>query len=194
MKVIAFNGSPKKEGNTYNLIEIVFEELQKEGITTELISLAGQNLQGCIACYKCFSNKNLKCVITTDTLNEYIPKILEADGVIIGSPTYFAGMTSNTKSLVDRLGLIAKANENPYKRKVGATVVAGRRAGFVNVFNGINHFFLGCEMIVPGSSYWNLGVGRMPGEVEKDEEGVITMKNLGKNMAWVLKSINNTNS
>ena len=187
MKVVAFNGSARKDGNTAALINLVFGELQKEGIETELYQLAGKKIHGCMACYKCFQNKDQRCSVTNDVLNECIEKMLEADGIILGSPTYFANVTTEIKALIDRAGLVAKANGDIFRRKVGAAVVAVRRAGSVFVFDAINHFFFISQMNVPGASYWNLGIGRDKGDVEKDEEGVQTMKVLGENMAWLLK-------
>ena len=190
MKVIAFNGSPRKEGNTYQSIQVVIGELQKEGIETEVIQLGGKRIHGCTACYKCFKNKDKECSIKNDEVNEYIKKMIEADGIIIGSPVYFSNVTSEVKAFIDRTGLVARANDNLLKRKVGAGVVAVRRAGATFAFSAINFFFFIQEMIVPGSIYWNLAIGREPGEVQEDQEGMMTFKTLGQNMAWLLKKIN----
>lgn len=190
MKVIAFNGSQRKEGNTSILINLVFDELKAEGIETEMYSLAGKPVQGCIACYKCFEKKNRRCNVVKDIINECIQKMDEADGILLGSPTYFADVSASMKALIERAGMVGRANSEMYGRKVGAAVVAVRRAGGIHVFNSLNYFFTISGMIVPGSSYWNLGIGRQPGEVNNDAEGVQTMKNLGKNMAWLLKKIN----
>jgi multimeric flavodoxin WrbA len=190
MKVVAFNGSPRKEGNTYQSLQVVTEELQKEGIETEVIQLGGKSIHGCTACYKCFKNKDKECTIKDDEVNEYIKKMIEADGIIIGSPVYFSNVTSEVKALIDRTGLVARANDNLLKRKVGAGVVAVRRAGATFAFSAINFFFFIQEMIVPGSIYWNLAIGREPGEVQEDQEGMMTFKTLGQNMAWLLKKIN----
>ena len=189
MKVIAFNGSARKEGNTAILLNLVLDELKAEGIETELYSLAGKPVQGCIACFKCFEKKNKRCSVEKDIINECIAKMVEADGILLGSPTYFADVSASMKALIERCGMVGRANEGLYKRKVGAAVVAVRRAGGIHVFNSLNYFFSINEMIIPGSSYWNLGIGRQPGEVSADAEGVQTMKNLGKNMAWLLKKI-----
>ncbi len=191
MKVVAFNGSARREGNTKILLDTVLNEIRKEGIETELISLSGKNLAGCIACFKCFERKNRRCAVENDEMNSYIERMLEADGILLGSPTYFADLTANMKALIERAGMVARANSDMFRRKAGAGVVAVRRAGSVHVFNSMNYFFLIGQMIVPGSSYWNLGIGRQPGEVMKDEEGIQTMVNLGKNMAWILKRIGN---
>jgi multimeric flavodoxin WrbA len=189
MKVIAFNGSARKDGNTAVLINLVFGELQNEGIETELFQLAGKKIRGCMACYKCFQNKDQRCSVKNDDLNECIEKMLEADGIILGSPTYFANVSTEIKALIDRAGLVGKANGDMFRRKLGGAVVAVRRAGSIHVFNSINHFFFISQMVVPGASYWNLGIGREKGDVEKDEEGIQTMKVLGKNMAWLLKKL-----
>ncbi|MBL7177583.1 MAG: flavodoxin family protein [Desulfobacteraceae bacterium] len=191
MKVIAFNGSPHKEGNTAILVNYVFSELEKEGIETELVQLAGKKIKGCLGCYKCFANKDQRCSVTTDDLNGCIEKMVDADGIILASPTYISSITSETKALMDRAVLVTLANDNTMlKRKVGAAVVAERRAGSMMAFNTLNQFFLITQMIIPASRYWNMGIGLMPGEVEKDEEGISIMKTLGENMAWLLKKIN----
>ena len=189
MKVVAFNGSARKDGNTAILIGKVFRVLETEGIETELIQLAGSRIHGCIACMKCFKNKDQRCSVKDDNANECIEKMLGADGIILGSPTYFANVSTEMKALIDRAGMVSRANSDMLARKVGAAVVAARRAGAIHVFNSINHFFFIGQMIVPGSSYWNLGIGREKGEVEKDEEGIQTMKDLGRNMAWLLKKL-----
>jgi multimeric flavodoxin WrbA len=190
VKVIAFNGSARKDGNTSILIKRVLQVLEAEGIETELIQLAGEPIRGCNACRTCYTTRNKRCAIEDDNVNVYIQKMLEADGLILGSPVYFSMMTPELKALIDRAGYVARANSDMFKRKVGAAVVAVRRAGAIPTFDAINHFFLISQMIVPGSSYWNIGVGRHKGDVEGDEEGMETMETLGKNMAWLLKKLN----
>lgn len=190
MKVVAFNGSARKNGNTAILIRHVLEILEKAGIETEFIQLSGEQIHGCMACGTCRKVKNKKCKIDSDNVNLYIQKMAGADGIILGSPTYFSMMSSEMKALVDRAGFVARSNSNMFRRKVGAAVVAVRRAGGIPTFDAINNFFLINEMIIPGSSYWNVGIGSRKGDVEKDEEGLKTMENLGKNMAWLLKKIN----
>ena len=187
MKVIAFNGSARKNGNTAILIREVFSELDAEGIGTEMIQMAGKTIRGCTACRKCYDNKNKRCAIDNDFANECIDKMIEADGIIMASPTYFANVTAEMKALIDRAGYVARANSDMLGRKIGAAVVAARRAGAIHAFDTINHFFLISQMIVPGSSYWNIGIGRAIGDVEQDEEGLETMRILGRNMAWLLK-------
>ncbi len=188
MKVIAFNGSPRKKGNTYHCIQVVLEVLRKEGIETELIQLGGTEIKSCRACYKCFEKKNYRC-IQRDGFNLLMERMIAADGVIIGSPTYFANVTPEVKSLIDRAGLVAIANDYLLKRKVGAAVVAVRRAGATDVYSAINYFFGINHIIIPGSSYWNLGVGLDPGDVLKDKEGIGTLRDLGENMAWLLERL-----
>ena len=190
MKVVAFNGSARKDGNTAILINQALKELEKQGIQTEMIQLSGQRIRGCTACYKCFDNKDKKCAVTEDAMNEYIARMLDADAIILASPTYFADVSAELKALIDRAGLVARANDNMFRRKVGAAIVAVRRAGAIHAFDTINHFFLIGEMIIPGSSYWNVGLGLKKGDAENDEEGLQTMQQLGRNMAWLLKKIN----
>ncbi len=187
MKVVAFNGSPRKNGNTSILIGYVFKKLQKQGITTEMVQLGDKKIKGCIACYKCRQKKNKQCVIKTDIVNQCIDKMLKADAIILASPTYVTDVTAEMKALIDRACLVAKANDDMFRRKIGAAVVAVRRGGATHAFDTMNHFFLISQMIVPGSCYWNLGIGLAPGDVRKDEEGIRTMKLLGENMAWLMK-------
>jgi multimeric flavodoxin WrbA len=189
MKVVAFNGSPRKDGNTGILIKHVLSRIEEAGIDTELVNLSGQINRGCTACLKCRENLNKRCVFDDDIINECIEKMIEADGIIIGSPTYFASMTAETKALIDRAGYVALGNGSLLRRKVGAAVTVARRAGNMNVFQGINNFFFINGMIVPGSTYWNLGIGRDIGDVESDEEGIQIMQELGTNMAWLMKKI-----
>ena len=189
MKVIAFNGSARKEGNTAILLNLVLAELKAEGIETELYSLAGKPVQGCIGCFKCFDKKDKRCNVEKDIINECIQKMVEADGILLGSPTYFADVSASMKAVIERCGMVGRANNGLYRRKVGAAVVAVRRAGGIHVFNSLNYVFSINEMIIPGSSYWNIGIGRQPGEVNNDAEGVQTMKSLGQNMAWLLKKV-----
>ncbi|HNX18564.1 MAG TPA: flavodoxin family protein [Methanoregula sp.] len=190
MKVVAFNGSARKDGNTAILVNMVFKELKKEGIETELVQLAGKKIRGCIACEKCFINQDKRCALKADVLNDCIEKMLEADGIILASPTYFTDVSTEMKALIDRAGFVAKANQDMFRRKVGASIVAVRRAGAIHAFDTMNHFFFISQMIVPGSSYWNIGLGLAPGDVKTDDEGIMTMKTLGSNMAWLLKKIN----
>lgn len=189
MKVVAFNGSSRAKGNTAILLNAALDELRKEGIETELVELAGKSIPGCRACYKCFDRADGHCVVTGDTVNECIDRMRAADGILLGSPTYFSDVSAGMKALIERAGMTARANANMLKRKVGAGVVAVRRTGAMHAFSSLNFFFLIGEMIVVGSEYWNVGIGREPGDAEKDAEGLQTMKVLGQNMAWLLKKI-----
>ncbi|MFC1502379.1 flavodoxin family protein [bacterium] len=189
MKVTAFNGSARKDGNTAILINAVLKELEKESIDTEMIQLAGKKIHGCIACYKCRENKDFECAVKNDDANMFIAKMREADGIILGSPVYFTDVTAEMKALIDRAGFVARGNDHMFRRKVGAAVVAVRRAGSIHTFDTLNHFFTISQMIIPGSSYWNLGIGGKIGDVESDAEGLKTMEVLGQNMAWLMKKI-----
>lgn len=189
MKVMAFNGSPRQNGNTNKALELVLAELHKEGIKTELVQMGSEDLHGCKGCGKCGKNKDEKCIFDEDKINEWIQMIKRADGIVIGSPTYFGGLSSQTKAFIDRVGYVSRANSGIFRHKVGAAVAINRRAGSLNTFDEINHFFLIGEMIVPGASYWNVGQAQKPGDMELDEEGVKIMQSLGKNMAWLLKKL-----
>jgi len=189
MKAIAINGSPRKGGNTEFLLKKVLEPISEAGIKTELIQIGGKQVHGCTACYKCMENKDSRCAINTDIVNEFIGKMIESDAIILGSPTYFAGMTSEMKALIDRAGFVAVANGRLFSRKIGAAVVVNRRGGATSVMDSINHMFLMSRMIVPGSTYWNFGVGREKGDVEKDVEALENMKDLGETIAWLVKRL-----
>jgi multimeric flavodoxin WrbA len=187
MKVVAFNCSPRKDGNTSHMIKDVFKVLEAEGIETEIVQVGGKDLHGCRACGTCSKNKNMRCVLDDDMLNMCVKKMVEADGIIIGSPTYFADCTAECKALIDRAGFVLRANGTPVRRKVGAAIAVARRAGTIHVIDTIDHFFTINEMIVIGSSYWNMSTARLDGDYEKDTEAVATMKTLGENMAWTIK-------
>lgn len=190
MKVIALNGSARKDGNTAILLNLVLDELKAEGIGTELVQMAGRAPQGCLACYKCFKNKDRRCSVDKDMVNEVIGKMLEADGILLGSPTYFSDVSAGMRAFIERCGFVGRANDYMLKRKVGASVVAVRRAGAVPAFNSMNLFLHYMQTVMPGASYWSLGIGRDPGDVLNDKEGVQTMRDLGRNMAWLLKKLN----
>lgn len=186
MKVVAFNGSPRKEGNTSILIHHVFSELEKQGIETDLVQLSEREIHGCIACYKCSQNPNRHCAVKSDAANEYIDKMLGADGIILGSPVYFQDVTPEMKALIDRTGYVARSNDRMFKDKVGASLVALRRSGGISTLDTMNHFFLSGQMIIVGRG---IAFGREIGEVEKDDEGMGLVKLLGQRMAWLLKKI-----
>ena len=189
MKVVALNGSARKDGNTAILLNLVLDELKGEDIETELIQMAGQPIAGCRLCYKCFENKDRRCGFKEDILNDLLEKMEGADGILLGSPTYFADVTVGMRAFIERCGFVTLANDYMFRRKVGAAVVAVRRAGAITALNSMNLFLHYTQMIMPGASYWNLGIGRDPGDVLKDKEGIRTMKNLGENMAWLLKKL-----
>jgi multimeric flavodoxin WrbA len=183
MKVVAFNGSPRRNGNTTILIKHVFGELEKQGIETELVQLSEREIHGCIACEKCSETKDRRCAVTNDAANEYIEKMLGADGIILGSPVYFQDVTSEMKALIDRTGYVSRSNGRMFKKKVGASVVSVRRSGAIHALDTMDHFFLSGEIIIVGRA---IGVGRARGEVEKDVEGIELVTSLGQRMAWLL--------
>jgi multimeric flavodoxin WrbA len=186
MKVVAFNGSPRVGGNTEQAIKIVFEELQKNGIETELVQLGGRKVYGCLACGKCREKKDKRCVRNDDEMNTYIQKMIEADGIILGSPVYFSNVSTEIKALIDRCGFVTKGNGDLLKGKVGAAVVAARRAGATFTYAAINMFFGISQMIIPSANYWNLTLSLQPGDIQKDAEGQQTFRTLGQNMAHLL--------
>ena len=187
MKVLAINGSARKDGNTAILLRYVLCEIEKDGIETELINLAGKTIHGCVACHECSARKDGYCGQRNDDGNQLIDAMRAADGILLGSPTYVADVSPEIKALMDRACLVSRANGHFLRRKAGAAVVAVRRAGAMHAFDALNHFFLITQMIIPGSSYWNIGIGRDKGDVENDAEGIQTMRTLGANMAWLLK-------
>lgn len=189
MKVIAVNGSARKGGNTALLIEAALAPLRDAGHECTLIELAGKDIRGCTACAVCRQKADGCCHGRKDDANEIIVELLAADAVILGSPTYFADVTAEMKALIDRAGYVNRGNDNLLARKPGAAVVAARRGGAIHAFDTINHFFLIAEMLVVGSSYWNVGIGAQKGEVEGDAEGIGTMRRLGENMAWLLERL-----
>lgn len=193
MKVVAFNGSPKKEGNTYHAIKLVTEELEKEGIEVEIVHVGNQVIRGCMACNGCARNQDEKCVMQGDSVNEWIQKMKEADGIILGSPVHYSGIAGTMKSFLDRAFYVSSSNGNLFRHKVGAAVAAVRRSGGVTTFEQLNNYINYSEMLMPTSRYWNVIHGTAPGEALQDAEGVQIMKTLGKNMAWLLKLKDNGN-
>lgn len=189
MKVIAFNGSPRKDGNTYLLLKTVCDELNNANIDTEILHIGERNIHGCTACMACRKNSNNRCIFNDDIVNQAVGKIIESDAVILGSPVYFGSLTGQMKAFIDRVGYVTRPNKL-LKRKVCASVAAVRRNGALEAFHSMNNLFTISEGIVVGSSYWNQGIGREIGDVLNDEEGINTMKTLGQNMAWLLNSLN----
>jgi multimeric flavodoxin WrbA len=190
VNVVAFNGSARRTGNTSLLIETAFEPLRAAGVECTRIDLGGETIRGCIACMKCAKAGDGNCHGIDDLVSrEAIPAAQAADAIIIGSPTYFADVSAETKALIDRLGYASRQGGPGLRRKLGAAVVAVRRGGAIHAFDTINHLFLISEMVVVGSSYWNVGIGRRPGEVADDDEGMGTMRTLGENLAWALPKL-----
>jgi multimeric flavodoxin WrbA len=189
MKVIAINGSPRKDGNTRLLLKAVLEPLAKAGWETESVQIGGKNIHGCRACFKCWETQNKRCVFGKDAFNETFARVIDADAVILGSPTYFADVSAEMKAFIDRAGFVAMANGCLLAGKIGAAVVAVRRGGATHVFDTMNHLFFISQMLVPGSTYWNMGYGLEPGQVAGDDEGLRNMNHLGKAIDWLGKAM-----
>lgn len=189
MKTVAFNGSPRKEGNTWHAIRMVAAELEHEGIETEIIHVGNKDIRGCSACGQCVKNRNEQCVLPGDEVNEWIQKMKCADGIILGSPVHYAAMAGTMKSFLDRAFYVTSANDGMLRHKVGASVVAVRRSGGLPTFDQLNNFLSYSEMLLPTSNYWNVIHGARQGEVIQDTEGVQIMRVLGKNMAWLMKLV-----
>lgn len=189
MKVVGFNGSPRKDGNTNILMNRLFRELEHEGIKTELVQLSEKEIRGCIACSKCYKNKDQRCAVKTDAANEYIEKMTGAQGIVLGSSVHFQDVTSEMKALIDRAGSVGLANGRMYRNKVGAALACFRRSGGMHTVDSMNHFFLSNEVIIAGRV---LGVAREKGDMEKDEEGLQIATSLGQRMAWVLRRLHNS--
>jgi len=189
MYAVAINGSPRKGGNTELLLTEVLEELKNGGWETELVKVGGTAIRGCIACNKCFENQDNECSVKKDKFNEIFAKMLKADAMILGSPTYFAAVSADLKALIERAGYVAYANGHAFTGKIGAAVVAVRRGGATHVYDTINHMFQMSRMIMPGSTYWNMGYGLNKGEVREDQEGLANMHHLGKSIDWLGKII-----
>lgn len=189
MNVVAFNGSPNREGNTWHALNLVTAELEKEGIGTEIVQVGSQAIRGCAACGICLKQKNEQCVLPGDEVNSWIQKMKQADGIILGSPVHYAAMGGTMKSFLDRAFYVTSVNDGMLRHKVGAAVVAVRRSGGLPTFDQLNNFLMYAEMLIPTSNYWNVIHGTHPGEVHQDTEGVQIMRVLGKNMAWLLKVV-----
>jgi multimeric flavodoxin WrbA len=186
MKVIGFNGSPRKDGNTTTLMGYLLREIEKEGIETELVQLSAKKIYGCLACYKCFKNQDRRCAVKKDATNDYIEKMTQVQGIVLGSPSYFQDVTAEMKALIDRAGFVGLANGKMYKNKVGASISCFRRTGGMHTIETMNHFFFSNELIIAGRA---LSVARDKGEVEKDEEGVQSAQTLGQKIAWLVKKL-----
>lgn len=189
MHVLGINGSPRKGGNTSILLQKLLDTAGAQGCSTEFFQLGGQVVRGCIACGACSKRKNKQCALKDDCFNELFGKMLLADAIVIGSPTYFADVSAETKALLDRAGHVALANGRLFRGKIGAAVIAVRRGGAIHTFDTINHMYLMSQMIVPGSVYWNMGIGLEKGDVNEDAEGLNNMVNLGATIAWLGKAL-----
>ena len=189
MYAVAINGSPRKGGNTELLLKEVLSELHDADWETELVKVGGTAIRGCIACEKCFENKDNECAVKKDKFNDIFSKMLKADAMILGSPTYFAAVSADLKALIERAGYVAYANNNAFSGKIGAAVVAVRRGGATHAYDTINHMFQMSRMVIPCSTYWNMGFGLDKGDVLEDEEGLANMRHLGKSIDWLGKAI-----
>ncbi|UWG99280.1 flavodoxin family protein [Dehalobacter sp. DCM] len=185
MKVIGINGSARKDGNTSIIMRIVFKELEKQEIETELIQFCDKEIAPCKGCFACRGNEN--CILKNDFFFECFEKLATSDGILLGSPVYSADVSAKMKAFLERAGVVVATNPEMLKYKVGASVSAVRRGGGMIAVDTMNHFLLNKEVIVAGSTYWNIVYGKDIGEVLNDDEGVRNMKNLGQNMAWLLK-------
>jgi multimeric flavodoxin WrbA len=186
-KILAINGSPRPDGNTANMLKTVLAVCEKAGHETELFQAGGKPVRGCLACGVC-GKKPGRCV-TDDWVNEVYQKMVAADAILLGSPTFFADLTPELKAVIDRAGYVSRCDGMKFSRKIGAGVAAVRRAGSIHVLDSINHFFLIHDMIVPGSSYWGMSIARDKGEFANDGEGVKTMERLGENIVWLLEKL-----
>lgn len=191
MKVLALNGSPKAQGNTFHALKMVTDQLEKEGIETQIVHVGNQAIRGCVACGQCRANQDEKCVLTGDKVNEWLQLMKQADGLLLGSPVHYAAMSGTMKCFLDRAFYVSGSNGGLLRHKVGASVVAVRRSGGLPAFNQLNNFLCYAEMLIPTSNYWNVIHGTTPGEVTQDPEGVQIMRMLGKNMAWLMKLVEN---
>jgi len=189
MYAIAINGSARTGGNTEILLNEVLGELQKRNWETELVKIGGTPIRGCLHCDKCFQNKNQECIQKKDIFNEVYAKMLKADAIIVGSPVYYAAIAAEPKALIERAGYVALVNGSSFAGKIGAAVIAVRRGGALPAFDSINHMFQMSQMIIPGSTYWNMGFGLEKGDVKKDEEAINNMRQLARSIDWLGKAI-----
>lgn len=191
MKVVAFNGSPRKEGNTYEALKLVGEQLEAKGIETEIVQVGIKNVKACTACNMCAKNQDKQCIIKKDDVNEWIRKMMEADGILLGSPVHYASLSASLKSFLDRAFYVSGVNGNLLRHKVGASVAVVRRSGGLPTFNEMNNYLSYSEMMIPTSNYWNVIHGLFPGQIHEDEEGLQILRVLGKNMAYLMELMEN---
>lgn len=191
MKVVAVNGSPNEQGNTAIALGAVTDALESQGIETRTFCLGKSNIRACIGCRQCFKLKNKKCVFDDDGANEIIAAMAEADGILLASPTYFAGISGNMKGFLDRAFYVHSANDSLFRHKVGASLTVARRAGTTGAIDQLNKYLLYGEFIIASGNYWDVAFGRIPGEAAQDVEGIQTMRVLANNMAYVLRLVEN---
>ncbi len=189
MKALGISGSPRPGGNTDTMVQLALDVLAGEGIETEFLSLADRPIKPCTGCAACKELEEIRCAQDDPAFEGMIERFMEADGILVGSPVYFGSATPQTMALLDRVGYVARANDNFLRRKVGAAITVARRAGQNFTFAQLNYFFLISEMIVPGSTYWNVAIGKQKGDVNGDQEGLDTIRRLGENMAWLMKKV-----
>lgn len=189
MKIIAFNGSPHKQGNTAGALEIAKKYFEANSVDFEIIQVGSNPIAGCTGCGWCFRNKNSQCVLGDEIINSSVEKIKSADGIILASPVHYSGIAGNMKSFLDRLYYVCGANGGLMRRKVGASIVAVRRSGGVATFDQLNHYHTISESVIASSNYWNVIHGTAPGEITEDLEGIQTIEILCENILWLLKSI-----
>jgi len=186
-KILAVNGSPRTNGNTAGMLKTVLNSCEKAGHDTELYQAGGKPVRGCAACGGC--GKHLGRCAINDWINELYAKMVEADAILLGSPTYFSDITPEIKAIIDRTGYVSRQDSMRLSRKIGAGVAAVRRAGSIHTLDSINHFFLISGMVIPGSSYWNMSLSRDFGDYSMDNEGMETMGQLGNNIVWLLDKL-----
>lgn len=187
MNVLAINGSPHTDGNTAHMLRSVLAVCEEAGMETTVFQAGGRPVRGCTACGGCEKHPG-RCAID-DWVNELYPLMLGADAILLGSPTYFSDVSPEMKAVIDRCGFIASRSGKPLGRKVGAAVCAVRRAGSLTTLGTMQNFLLMNDMILPGSTYWNMSLCLRPGDYEKDDEGLRTMRRLGENMVWLLQKL-----
>jgi multimeric flavodoxin WrbA len=189
MKVLAINGSPHADGNTRFALDRVCAKLAAADIESQVVQVGHLPLRGCTGCGQCAKNRNECCSLADDGVNATIARMKEADGIILGSPVYFAGIAGTMKCFLDRAFYVAGSNGGLFRHKVGAAAVVLRRSGAVATFDQLNHYLHYAEMLVPSSNYWSAVHGAMPGEAAGDAEGVQVMEVLGSNLAWMLSMV-----
>jgi len=190
MKALVVCGSPRFEGNTQKILEILCDSLRDNDIEAELVLLCDKEIKPCTGCTKCKELKDRTCVIKDDDFHPILEKIIGSEAFIIGSPVYFGSATSQTTSLLHRVAYVSRSNDRFLAGKIGAPVVVARRAGVNFAYAQLMFFYTISDMILPGSSYWNVAFGKNKGEVLADEEGVETVRHFAKNVAHILKKLN----